>query len=160
MRTGIGYDIHRMKEGRELVLGGVNIDSVRGLDGHSDADVVIHAVCDSLLGAASLGDIGRHFPDTDDEYKDISSLRLLERTKEKIREVNYETNNIDVTIVCQEPKLNTYISAMEENIAQSLGIPVYDVNVKATTNEGLDSTGRTESIAAFAVATIIPAPEI
>ena len=131
MRTGIGYDIHRMKEGRELVLGGVNIDSVRGLDGHSDA-----------------------------EYKDISSLRLLERTKEKIREVNYETNNIDVTIVCQEPKLNTYISAMEENIAQSLGIPVHDVNVKATTNEGLDSTGRTESIAAFAVATIIPAPEI
>ena len=160
MRTGIGYDIHRMEEGRKLVLGGVNIDSARGLAGHSDADVVIHAVCDSLFGAASLGDIGRHFPDTDEAYKDIYSMKLLERTKEKIREVNYEVNNIDVSIICQEPKLHPYISAMEENIAKMLNIPVRDVNVKATTNEGLDSTGRSESIAAFAVATIIPSPEI
>jgi 2-C-methyl-D-erythritol 2,4-cyclodiphosphate synthase len=149
-----------METGRPLVLGGVRIEYPLGLAGHSDADVVVHAVCDALLGAASLGDIGRHFPDTDEQYRGISSLKLLEQTKMKIREENYETNNIDITVICEAPKLEEYIISMEENISQTLGIPAHDVNVKATTNEKLDSMGRSESIAAIAVATIIPAPEI
>jgi 2-C-methyl-D-erythritol 2,4-cyclodiphosphate synthase len=160
MRTGIGYDIHRLVSGRDLIIGGVKIEYNMGLAGHSDADVVVHAVCDALLGAASLGDIGRHFPDTDEKYKDISSLELLHRIKEKIREVNYEANNIDITVICEEPKLRDHILNMEENISRTLDIPVHDVNIKATTNEKVDSIGQNEAIAAFAVATIIPSPEI
>ncbi|MFC2048636.1 2-C-methyl-D-erythritol 2,4-cyclodiphosphate synthase [Elusimicrobiota bacterium] len=159
MRTGIGYDIHRLSDDRKMILAGIEIDYEQGLLGYSDADVVIHAICDAILGAASLGDIGRHFPDTDMQYKDISSLKLLDSVREKINQKNYEVNNVDVTIVCEKPKLNPYIEAMEEKLSDVLKIRKNDINVKATTNEGLGSIGESKAVASWAVATIIPTPD-
>ena len=151
MRVGHGYDVHRFTEGRKLVLGGVEIPYTLGLLGHSDADVLLHALIDSLLGAAALGDIGKLFPDNDPRYKDISSMLLLERAMEKICEKNYRVGNVDVTVLAQRPKLLPYIPQMRENIARALGVEVDRVNVKATTEEGLGFTGRGEGIACHAV---------
>ena len=151
MRVGHGYDVHRLTEGRKLVLGGVEIPYTLGLLGHSDADVLLHALIDSLLGAAALGDIGKLFPDSDPRYKDISSMLLLERAMEKICEKNYRVGNVDVTVLAQRPKLLPYIPQMRENIARALGVEVDRVNVKATTEEGLGFTGRGEGIACHAV---------
>jgi 2-C-methyl-D-erythritol 2,4-cyclodiphosphate synthase len=158
MRTGIGYDIHRLVKNRELVLGGVKIDFELGLEGHSDADVLTHAICDALLGAAALGDIGCHYPDNDEKYKNISSLKLLSDVKEKINAKNFEVNNVDATIICEKPKLVEYIKEMVSKVAGALGVLEHDINVKATTNEKMGEVGKGEAIAAFAVATIIPSP--
>lgn len=152
MRVGIGYDIHRLTEGRKLILGGTEIDYPRGLLGHSDADVLTHAVCDAILGAAGLGDIGRHFPDDDESYRGISSLKLLGETGKKIRERGFEIGNIDVTVLCQSPKLAPYLSSMIEKLAGALGVEAASINLKATTLEGLDAVGRGEAISALAVA--------
>ncbi len=154
MRVGTGFDVHRLTEGRKLILGGVDIPYEKGLDGHSDADVMVHALMDALLGAAGLGDIGRHFPDTDPQYKGISSLKLLEIVNERLHEVGYELGNADVTIIAQKPKLAGYISQMEENLARTLQADVKQINVKATTTEKLGFTGRGEGIAAEAVCMI------
>lgn len=156
MRTGIGYDIHRMREGRPLILGGVEIPFEKGLDGHSDADVLLHAINDAILGAAAMGDIGQHFPDTDPEYKDVSSLSLLKQVNLLIKKAGYEVNNLDATVVCERPKLAGYIEEMRKNIANTLNIPINDVSVKATTNEGLGHQGEGLSISAMAVSTLIP----
>ncbi|MFC2062034.1 2-C-methyl-D-erythritol 2,4-cyclodiphosphate synthase [Elusimicrobiota bacterium] len=156
MRTGIGYDIHKLVKGRKLVLGGVELESELGLEGHSDADVVVHSVCDALLGAASLGDIGIHFPDTDNSYKDVLSLKLLQEVKNMINGKNYEVNNIDITIICEKPRLSGYAEDMVRNISETLDMPKYDVNIKTTTNEGLGPVGKGEAIASMAVVTIIP----
>ncbi|WP_232199138.1 2-C-methyl-D-erythritol 2,4-cyclodiphosphate synthase [Thermosinus carboxydivorans] len=155
MRVGIGYDVHRLVVGRKLILGGVEIPYEYGLEGHSDADVLLHAIKDALLGAAALGDIGRHFPDTDPRYKGASSLKLLARVKEILAENGYETGNVDATVIAQKPKLAPYIAQMNANIARVLGIDVDRVNVKATTTEGLGFAGRGEGIAAQAVATVV-----
>jgi 2-C-methyl-D-erythritol 2,4-cyclodiphosphate synthase len=152
LRFGIGYDVHRLVTGRELILGGVSIPYEKGLEGHSDADVLAHAIMDALLGAAGQGDIGRHFPDTDAKYKGISSLMLLERVMEIVSEAGFQVNNIDSIIVAQRPKLAPYISTMAENLAGAMRVPVSAVNVKATTTEGLGFTGSGEGIAAHAVA--------
>lgn len=154
MRFGIGYDVHRLVKGRALMLGGVNIPYEKGLEGHSDADVLIHAIMDALLGAAALGDIGRHFPDTDPRYKGISSVLLLERVKESIGEAGFRINNIDSIIVAQKPKLAPFINEMTEVLARALKVPVDQVNVKATTTEGLGFTGTGEGIAAHAIASL------
>ena len=154
MRVGMGYDVHRLTENRDLILGGVKIDWEKGLLGHSDADVLIHAVMDALLGAAALGDIGKHFPDTDPAYKGISSIILLEHVTALLREHHYEIGNIDATIIAQRPKLAAYRPQMAENIADALGLPVSRVSVKATTEERLGFTGRKEGIAAQAAALI------
>ena len=154
MRIGHGYDVHKTISGRKLILGGVWIPYEKGLLGHSDADVLLHAVMDALLGAAALGDIGLHFPDTDSAYEGISSMLLLEKTKDLIREKGYEAVNIDATIVAQAPKLRPYIEAMTENIARVLEMPKDAVNVKATTEEHLGFTGSGEGIAAHAVCLI------
>ncbi len=154
MRVGTGFDVHRLTEGRKLILGGVDIPYEKGLDGHSDADVMVHALMDALLGAAGLGDIGRHFPDTDPQYKGISSLKLLEIVNERLHEAGYELGNADVTIIAQKPKLAGYISQMEENLARTLQADVKQINVKATTTEKLGFTGRGEGIAAEAVCMI------
>ena len=151
MRIGHGYDVHRLIAGRKLVLGGVEIPWQLGLDGHSDADVLLHAVTDALLGAAAMGDIGKLFPDTDPAYKGISSITLLSRAWEKISAQGYAVGNIDVTVIAQKPKLAPYITQMVSNIAQTLGIEPNPVNVKATTEEHLGFTGREEGIAAHAV---------
>ena len=151
MRIGTGYDVHRVAENREMILGGVKIPYELGLLGHSDADVLLHAVMDALLGAAALGDIGRHFPDTEEEYRGISSMKLLARVRELIGEKGYRIENIDATVIAQRPKLRPYIEQMEENIAEVLGITKNQINVKATTEEGLGFTGRQEGIAAQAV---------
>ncbi|MBR5520183.1 MAG: 2-C-methyl-D-erythritol 2,4-cyclodiphosphate synthase [Clostridia bacterium] len=151
MRIGHGYDVHRTKEGRALVLGGVTIDCPFGLDGHSDADVLTHAVIDALLGAAALGDIGKLFPDTDQQYKGINSLILLERAYAAVQAAGYRLGNLDSTILCQRPKLAPSILAMRENLARILGVDVDDVSVKATTEEKLGFTGSGEGIAAHAV---------
>lgn len=151
MRIGTGYDVHRLVEGRELVVGGVKIPYDRGLLGHSDADVLLHAIMDALLGAAALGDIGRHFPDTDPAYKGISSLKLLEKVGELLEKHSFFIENIDATIIAQAPKMRPYIEDMRKNIACSLGIAVEQVNVKATTEEGLGFTGREEGISSQAV---------
>ena len=151
MRIGHGYDVHRLTEGRPLVLGGVTIPFELGLDGHSDADVLLHAVMDALLGAAGLGDIGRHFPDTDPRYKGISSRILLKKVGEKIKEAGFTVSNIDVTMIAQKPKLKDYIARMEQNIADDLGIREGQVNVKATTEERLGFTGSGEGMACHAV---------
>ncbi|MDA3793405.1 MAG: 2-C-methyl-D-erythritol 2,4-cyclodiphosphate synthase [Elusimicrobia bacterium] len=156
MRTGIGYDIHRLKSGRELVLGGQTIKYKKGLLGHSDADVVYHSLCDAILGAAALGDIGRHFPDTDPKYKDIDSGELLGKVKKLIENKKYEVNNIDITIVAEEPDLSGEIPYMIENIAEKLKLHKSDINIKATTNEGLGPEGEKRAISAMVVATIIP----
>ena len=151
MRIGHGYDVHRTKDGRALVLGGVTIECPFGLDGHSDADVLTHAVIDALLGAAALGDIGKLFPDTDPAYKGISSLLLLETAYEAVKKAGFRLSNLDATILCQRPKLAPSILKMRENLAEILGVAVGDVSVKATTEEKLGFTGSGEGIAAHAV---------
>lgn len=151
MRIGHGYDVHRLVEGRPLILGGMKVTYERGLDGHSDADVLVHAVMDALLGAAGLGDIGRHFPDTDPQYKGISSLTLLKAVNEKIKAAGYCVGNIDVTVIAQAPKLASYLMQMEANLAVILGIRVDRINIKATTEEHLGFTGSGEGIACHAV---------
>ena len=151
MRIGHGYDVHRLVPGRELILGGVKIPYELGLDGHSDADVLLHAVSDALLGAAGLGDIGRHFPDTDPKYKGADSLVLLNIVGQKVAQKGYRVSNIDVTMIAQKPKLKDYISRMEENIASALGLDPERVNVKATTEEKLGFTGTGEGMACHAV---------
>lgn len=151
MRIGHGYDVHKFDPEKKLILGGVYIPYDKGLLGHSDADVLLHAIMDALLGAAGLPDIGCQFPDKDDRYKGISSIVLLEEVEKKIREHGFEISNIDSTIVCQKPKLSQYIQNMRENIANALKIDKLQVNIKATTEEGLGFTGREEGIAAHAV---------
>lgn len=152
MRVGMGYDVHRLTENRELILGGVKIPYEKGLLGHSDADVLIHAIMDALLGAAALGDIGKHFPDTDPEYKGISSIKLLEHVGRLIEEQLYVIGNIDATIIAQSPKMAPYIEQMRENVARALHLEIGQVNIKATTEEGLGFTGSGEGISSQAVA--------
>lgn len=154
MRVGMGYDVHKLIEGRDLIVGGVRIPYEKGLLGHSDADVLLHAVMDALLGAAALGDIGKHFPDTDPQYKGISSLELLERVGRLLDEQMYIVENIDATIIAQSPKMRPYIGEMEANIAGALGIKADQINIKATTEEGLGFTGSGEGISSQAVCAI------
>ena len=154
VRVGLGYDVHKLVEGRDLILGGVNIPYEKGLLGHSDADVLVHAIMDALLGAAALGDIGKHFPDNDEKYKGISSLKLLGYVGELLEEHLYVIENIDATIIAQRPKMLPHIPAMRENIAEVLGIDVDQINVKATTEEGLGFTGTGEGISSQAVCLI------
>lgn len=154
MRVGIGYDVHRLVENRKLILGGVDIPYEKGLLGHSDADVLLHAIMDALLGAAALGDIGMHFPDQDAQYKDISSLELLNRIGKLLEEKLYIIENIDATIIAQKPKMLAYIPKMVDNIAQVLEIEKERVNVKATTEEGLGFTGAMEGISAQAICSL------
>ena len=154
-RVGFGYDVHRLVEGRELWLGGVRIDYAQGLLGHSDADVLVHAICDALLGAAGLRDIGYHFPDTAGEYKDIRSTILLSRTVALLKEKGYRVGNIDATVCAEQPKLNPHIPAMQRVLADVMGIAEGDVSIKATTTERLGFTGRQEGISAYAVCLII-----
>ena len=154
MRVGIGYDIHRLEEGRKLVLGGVQIPFELGLDGHSDADVLVHSICDALLGALALGDIGQHFPNTDEQYRGIFSLILLEKVNLLIKNQGYVTNNVDAVIIAQRPKLASFIPSMRKNIAEALGIDTESVSVKATTAEKLGSIGRGEGIAAEAIVSV------
>lgn len=151
MRIGMGYDVHRLVEGRDMIIGGVKIPYEKGLLGHSDADVLLHAISDALLGAAALGDIGKHFPDTDPAYKGISSLLLLKKVGELIEEKGFLIENIDATIIAQAPKMRPHIDTMRQNIAQALGITVEQVNVKATTEEGLGFTGSGEGISSQAI---------
>jgi len=152
MRVGIGYDIHRLVPGRKLILGGEELDFPLGLLGHSDADVLCHAIGDALLGAAGRGDIGRHFPDTDEAYRGISSLKLLAEIARLVRAAGYEISNVDVTVILQKPRLAGRTAGMEENVSRALSLELNQVNIKATTNEGLDAIGRGEAIAALAVA--------
>ena len=154
VRIGHGYDVHRLVEGRRLILGGVDVPWERGLLGHSDADVLTHAVMDALLGAAGLGDIGRHFPNTDPAYAGADSLKLLAHVAELLRERGYTVGNVDATVLAQRPKLAPHISAMRDNLARAMGIAPDRVNVKATTEEGLGFTGSGEGMAAHAVALI------
>jgi len=154
MRIGMGYDVHRLVAGRRLVLGGVTIPFEKGLEGHSDADVLVHAVCDALLGAAGLGDIGLHFPDSADEFKDIYSIRLLEETGRKIYKQKFGIVNIDATVFAQAPKLAPFMKAMKEKIAAALNIALDRVNIKATTTEGLGVVGSGDGMAAMCVALI------
>lgn len=151
MRVGMGYDVHKLVEGRDLIIGGVKIPHTLGLLGHSDADVLLHAIMDALLGAAGLGDIGKHFPDTDPQYKGISSIKLLEHVAELIADKGYVVENIDATIIAQRPKMRPHIEQMEKNIAEALGISTDQVNVKATTEEGLGFTGTEAGISSQAV---------
>ncbi len=151
MRIGMGYDVHRLVEDRKLIIGGEEIPYEKGLLGHSDADVLLHAVMDALLGAAALGDIGKHFPDTQEKYKDADSRVLLRKTGDLVRAAGYRVGNIDATIIAQAPKMRPYIAKMEENIASDLGIAVDKVNVKATTEEGLGFTGQGLGISSQAV---------
>ena len=151
MRIGHGYDVHRLKEGRDLVLCGINIPYAKGLDGHSDADVAVHALMDAILGAASMGDIGRLFPDTDSAYKNISSIILLKKVMELISEKGFTVSNADVTIIAQKPKLTPYITDMVIKLAENLSVPQSRVNVKATTEEKLGFTGNELGISAHAV---------
>ena len=151
MRIGMGYDVHRLTEDRDLIIGGVKIPYEKGLLGHSDADVLLHAICDALLGAAALGDIGKHFPDSDPQYKGICSLILLKKVGELLEENCFFVENIDATIIAQAPKMRPYIDTMRENIAGELGIDISQVNVKATTEEGLGFTGKGEGISAQAI---------
>ena len=153
-RFGMGYDVHRLVEGRKLILGGVDISWEKGLLGHSDADVLLHAIADALLGAAALGDIGRHFPDTDERFEGADSMKLLAEVLRLIREKGYHVGNVDATIVAQAPKLAPYIGKMTENIAKILGVEKDQVNVKATTEEHLGFTGSGEGMSAYAVAGI------
>ena len=154
MRIGHGYDVHRLVEGRKLILGGVNINYTKGLLGHSDADVLIHAIMDALLGAIGLGDIGQHFPPSDDKFKDISSLNLLEQVTSLLKAQNFHIVNIDSTVILEEPKVSKYIQDMKTNIAKTLQCNVNLINIKATTEEGLGFTGAKEGIAAHAVVLI------
>lgn len=154
MRVGLGYDVHRLVEGRDLILGGVKIPFELGLLGHSDADVLLHAIMDALLGAAGLGDIGKHFPDTDPKYKGISSIALLEHVRDLLEEKMYIINNIDATVIAQRPKLRPYMEEMEENIAKALRIEKDRINLKATTEEGLGFTGSMEGISSQAICSL------
>ena len=154
MRVGMGYDVHKLVENRDLILGGVKIPYEKGLLGHSDADVLLHAIMDALLGAAALGDIGKHFPDTDDRYKGISSIKLLSEVGKLLDEKCYIIENIDATVIAQRPKLRNYIDEMRKNIAQTLGIDIEQVNVKATTEEGLGFTGSGEGISSQAICSL------
>lgn len=154
MRVGLGYDVHKLIDGRDLILGGVNIPYEKGLLGHSDADVVVHAIMDAILGAAALGDIGKHFPDTDPTYKGISSIVLLESVAKLIEEKMYIIENIDATIIAQRPKLLDFMPQMVENIAKALNLPITSVNLKATTEEGLGFTGSGEGISAQAICSL------
>jgi 2-C-methyl-D-erythritol 2,4-cyclodiphosphate synthase len=156
-RTGTGYDIHPLVAGRRLILGGVEIEFEKGLLGHSDSDALTHAVCDALLGAAAMGDIGRHFPDSDPQWKGASSLDLLSRVVELIAERGFRVANIDATVVAERPRLAPFIEEMRSNLAAVLEIDMEQVSVKAKTNEGLDAVGRGEAIAAHAVALIVAA---
>ena len=151
MRIGMGYDVHKLVEGRKLILGGVEIPYEKGSLGHSDADVLLHAIMDALLGAAALGDIGKHFPDTDEAYKGISSIRLLEHVSRLLEEHGFIVENIDATIIAQRPKMRPHIDRMRENIAAALQIETEQINVKATTEEGLGFTGNGEGISSQAV---------
>ena len=151
MRIGMGYDVHKLVEGRDLIMGGVNIPHTLGLLGHSDADVLLHAIMDAVLGAAGLGDIGKHFPDTDPAYKGISSIKLMEHVAALIAEKGYVLENIDATIIAQKPKMRPHIPQMEENIAKAMGISVEQINVKATTEEGLGFTGTEQGISSQAI---------
>lgn len=152
MRVGIGYDIHRLVENRPLILGGVDIVHTHGLAGHSDADVLTHAVCDAVLGAAALGDLGTHFPDTDPAYRDADSLHLLRLCTAKVHEVGFRLGTVDATVIAEAPKLAPHRHAMRENLAAAMGLQVNDVSVKFTTNEGCGALGRGEAIAAQAIA--------
>lgn len=154
MRVGMGYDVHRLVENRDLYLGGIKIPHSHGLFGHSDADVLLHAIMDALLGAAALGDIGRHFPDTDPKYEGISSLLLLDEVNQSLLALGYNIGNIDATVICESPKLKPYIELMQETIAKRLSIDVNQVNIKATTTEKLGFTGRKEGIASEAIVLI------
>lgn len=151
MRIGMGYDVHRLVEDRDLIIGGEKIEYEYGLLGHSDADVLLHAIMDALLGAAALGDIGTHFPDTDERYRGISSVRLLAYVDQLLEENGYSVGNIDATIIAQQPKMAPYIPKMRENIANTLGLELNQVNIKATTEEGLGFTGSGDGISAQAV---------
>ena len=153
-RFGMGYDVHQLVEGRKLIIGGVEIPHTLGLLGHSDADVLLHAIADALLGAAALGDIGRHFPDTDPRYAGADSLRLLAHVMQLLRDEGYTVGNVDATIVAQKPKMKDFIPQMNENIARVLGVTTDQVNVKATTEEKLGFTGTEQGISAYAVAGI------
>lgn len=154
-KIGLGYDVHRFAEGRKLFLGGVEIPYARGLEGHSDADALLHAVCDALLGALGKGDIGEHFPNTDSRYKDISSVRLLETVYALVRDEGFRVNNIDAVIIAEEPHLKSYKDAMRAKIAAALDMTPQDVNIKATTQEGMGFLGRKEGVAAYATALLI-----
>ena len=151
MRIGHGYDVHKLVEDRDLIIGGVKIEHTLGLLGHSDADVLLHAVSDALLGAAGLGDIGKHFPDTDPQYKGAYSLKLLEIVAQRVREAGYRVSNIDVTMIAQRPKLRPHIEQMERNIAGAVGVDASRINVKATTEERLGFTGQELGMACHAV---------
>lgn len=155
LRVGFGYDVHPLVAGRPLWIGGIQIQHPFGLQGHSDADVLIHAICDALLGAAALGDLGRHFPDTSDQYRDIDSKIILQRTVELIRNAGYDVGNIDATVVAQAPRLATHIPNMRTTLAAVLRIPVDDLSIKATTTEHLGFAGRQEGIAAYAVSLLL-----
>ena len=157
-RIGIGYDVHRLVDGRKLMIGGVGIPYEKGLLGYSDADVLLHAICDALLGAAGLGDIGRHFPDTDPRFKGISSLALLGEVSRLLGEAGYRVNNLDATIVAERPKMSPHIPQMTANIAAAVNVDQGAVNVKATTTEGLGFAGKGEGMAAYAVCTIARTP--
>ena len=154
MRVGQGFDVHALVAGRELVIGGVRIAHDKGLQGHSDADVLLHAICDALLGAAALGDIGRHFPDSDARYAGIDSRALLREVAQKVRDSGFRVLNVDATILAQAPRMAPHVPRMIENIAADLGVPQAAVNIKATTTEGLGFVGRAEGIAAQAIALI------
>ena len=155
IRVGMGYDVHKLTEGRDLILGGVKIPHTMGLLGHSDADVLVHAIMDALLGAAALGDIGKHFPDTDPQYKGISSMKLLSHVGELLTQKGYTIGNIDATVIAQKPKMAPHIPQMRKNMADALGIPESKINIKATTEEGLGFTGRGEGIASQAICLLI-----
>ena len=155
MRIGTGYDVHKLVEGRRLIIGGVEIPYEKGLLGHSDADVLVHAVMDALLGAAALGDIGKHFPDSDPKYKGADSLMLMREVRRILSENGFEVGNVDATIIAQAPKMSPHIDTMRRNIADALGLDVSQVSVKATTEERLGFTGRGEGISAQAVALIL-----
>lgn len=160
MRVGMGYDVHRLTENRRLILCGVEIPYEKGLLGHSDADVAVHAIMDALLGAAALGDIGKHFPDTDPAYEGISSILLLQKVGDLLEEHNYVIENIDATIIAQRPKLLPYMPQMVKNVAQALGLEEDQVNIKATTEEGLGFTGSGEGISAQAICLLLPVIDI
>lgn len=154
MRIGIGYDVHKLTAGRKLIIGGVEIPYIKGLLGHSDADVLLHAICDALLGACALGDIGMHFPDTDLQYKGADSLELLRHTVKLVRDAGYSICNIDTVIIAQQPKMRPYIDQMRQQIAAACGIAISQISIKATTEEGLGFTGEQKGIAAKAIALV------
>lgn len=160
MRIGFGYDIHPLEKERKLVLGGVQVPFNKGLSGHSDADVLTHSICDALLGAAGLGDIGEHFSDKDEKYKDISSLKLLSKVKELLQEKGLSIENIDSTVIIEQPKISSFKQRMKANIANTLELSSLQINIKATTNEGLGTIGRGEGIAAYAVALLKDMSEV